>query len=522
MADDFLIPIPRATLLEFLRDEEADAGVITLIVDAKNDAGEIGNFLQLRAQEPDEQPGTLEMLELKGETEQAQRQEIAKVLKAGNAPVDYTMVLFQEEGKEVEKKPVLFFRPDNGAWAKSLVQATAGLRDDIVKVAGEEWKFFGEQEINAAGVKTKTGIEEHSDKGSDQVALYWREGVNEPGITGKDRNQYWSAAFISYVMHKAGAGALFKRSDHHQEYIYAAMMAAKEKREDYGYWGAKLGDAAPEKGDLICAWREGQITFERAQKPGSYASHCDLVVDTTADTVTVIGGNVSQSVTKRTFKLVNGKVHPDEFPQTFAILKNRMPAAAETAVSATALAQAAAALPAGALPQVKFEPLGENTPIRGIFSITAQQIASLCTGAKARYAFYAAAIADNSPKYGLNPLFVLANFINQGVREEYRNPWGISVDHYPVGPNKTQLGKPNGKVKNGPRRFDENEWRTAFDRQYSVVAGERYKKAMTIAQWALIDAPPGAANDVHGTNAGEGRHVGTIYNKLVSVLKASA
>jgi phage gp46-like protein len=403
------------------------------------------------------------------------------------------------------------------------MQATAGLRDAIVAVAVAEWEWFGKQEVDVTGQKSAPGKQEDSDDGSERVALYWREGVGEPGITGKDRNKYWSAAFISYVMLKAGAGALFRRSDHHQEYIYAAMVAAREKRNDYGYWGARLEDRAPELGDLICAWREEKITFQDAQKPGSYASHCDLVVAKTDTTVTVIGGNVGQSVTRRTFRLKNGKVTPDTYPQTFAILVNRMPAAAEAAVSAKLLDQVGAGPPSQTLPKVEFAPLGENAPIRGSFSITPPQIEKLCTGAKARYAFYAAAIAESSFKYGINPLFVLANFVNQGVKEAYRNPWGISTDFYPFGPNGSQLGQPNGNVKNGPRKFGENEWRIAFDRQFAVVAtGKVYKNANTIAQWARIDAPPGAENDVGGTNAQEGRIVGALYDGLVQVLKASA
>ena len=78
-------------------------------------------------------------------------------------------------------------------------------------------------------------------------------------------------------------------------------------------------------------------------------------------------------------------------------------------------------------------------------------------------------------------------------------------------------------MKNGPRKFGENEWRIAFDRQFAVVAaGKKYAKANTIAQWARVDAPPGAENDVHGTNAQEGRDVGQEYDKLVGALRAFA
>lgn len=166
-----------------------------------------------------------------------------------------------------------------------------------------------------------------------------------------------------------------------------------------------------------------------------------------------------------------------------------------------------------------FSPDGPDALIRGDFTISTKQMESLCVGDVAPYSLYAEAIVENSKKYGINPLFVLANLVNQSVNPAYRNPWGISTDHYPYGPNGSQLGVPNGHVPNGPRKFSESEWRTAFDRQFSVVSsGHAYSSASTIAAWALIDAPPGAGNDVHGTNAQEGSDVGSLYNRLVSQL----
>jgi hypothetical protein len=39
-----------------------------------------------------------------------------------------------------------------------------------------------------------------------------------------------------------------------------------------------------------------------------------------------------------------------------------------------------------------------------------------------------------------------------------------------------------------------------------------------IAEWAQIDAPAGAENDVHGTNDQEGTDVGALYNQLASLV----
>jgi hypothetical protein len=81
------------------------------------------------------------------------------------------------------------------------------------------------------------------------------------------------------------------------------------------------------------------------------------------------------------------------------------------------------------------------------------------------------------------------------------------------------LGQSNGRIKNGPRQFSEDEWRTAFDRQFDIVANSRaYANAKTIADWALIDAPVGAENDVNDTNGQEGADVGALYDDLVRML----
>src|SRR5271165_4708022 len=97
--------------------------------------------------------------------------------------------------------------------------------------------------------------------------------------------------------------------------------------------------------------------------------------------------------------------------------------------------------PAEAAPRVEteqrpvgFAPLGDKAPIKGQFSITSPQMRSLCRGTFAPYGLYADAIVGESANYGINPLFVLADLVNQGVTPEYRNPWGISKDNYPYGP----------------------------------------------------------------------------------------
>jgi hypothetical protein len=169
---------------------------------------------------------------------------------------------------------------------------------------------------------------------------------------------------------------------------------------------------------------------------------------------------------------------------------------------------------------IGFEANGSNARIRGRFSLSESQMEHICSAHPfSAYARYGPAIIANSNHYGINPLFVLADLVNQGVNPAYNNPWGISTDHYPHGPNNSELGQPNDRVKNGPRKFADSEWRIAFDRQFAVVeSGKAYTSANTIGEWAKIDAPAGAENDVHGTNSAEGAEVGHLYNLVVSRL----
>jgi hypothetical protein len=51
-----------------------------------------------------------------------------------------------------------------------------------------------------------------------------------------------------------------------------------------------------------------------------------------------------------------------------------------------------------------------------------------------------------------------------------------------------------------------------------VASSDAYAKAKTIAEWAQIDAPAGAENDIHGTNSEEGADVGALYNQLAAKL----
>ncbi len=216
-----------------------------------------------------------------------------------------------------------------------IVRAGTPVRGDFVQAAVtnalQEWEFFGRQTADFDGSITGAkGRQEDEDEASARVHQYWKQGTGL-NFTGKDTDQPWSAAFISFIMKVSGAGARFAYSSAHRTYIFAAIAALRKPNPTYGFWGRPLEARAPEVGDLICAWRvakgsPGPIDFAEASRgEGSYASHCDLVVEKKDGVLFAIGGNVSQSVTMKRFRLSpSGLLTPSDFPKGFALLENRM------------------------------------------------------------------------------------------------------------------------------------------------------------------------------------------------------
>ena len=145
-----------------------------------------------------------------------------------------------------------------------------------------------------------------------RVGEYWWEGMpadaREAAWTGKhdamgqefpaseDEDFAWSAAFISYVMRIAGAGARFPYAPAHHTYIDAAREVSLG-RADWAISAEPPEGYAPAAGDLICASRGARrLTF--ADLPaGRFPGHCGIVVATAPGRLDVIGGNVDDAVT---------------------------------------------------------------------------------------------------------------------------------------------------------------------------------------------------------------------------------
>lgn len=185
-------------------------------------------------------------------------------------------------------------------------------REAVVAIALREWRAFG----SAVEPEESPHKPERAPGLWQRIGDYWWLGL-DPGdpeaiFTGKhdgngqmfppeqDGDYAWSAAFVSYVMRMAGAGAGFPYNGNHHFYIRAALRAdpglaiAAERAEDY----------APRPGDLICVGRadNGGLRFDAAKQMRSFKSHCDIVVESDGpEGIAAIGGNVADTVALRHF-----------------------------------------------------------------------------------------------------------------------------------------------------------------------------------------------------------------------------
>jgi hypothetical protein len=131
---------------------------------------------------------------------------------------------------------------------------------------------------------------------------YWMAGVGLSSAAADNaiRNRTpWSAAFISWIMRKAGAGSAFAYNAAHGPYI----RAARENRyagNDNPFRAFRISEASPRPGDIVCNSRNATKNFDRIDGPGY---HCDVVVERRANEIDVIGGNVSDTVGKKTLRL---------------------------------------------------------------------------------------------------------------------------------------------------------------------------------------------------------------------------
>lgn len=190
----------------------------------------------------------------------------------------------------------------------------------LLRAALDEWLRFD-----------KGQADERGDPYYKYVRQMWA-AIGEP-YDGRSRYANgeevpWSAAFISWVVRKAGpAYANFKFAAGHSVFVNNAIKARLTERLDKPFWGYRINEQKPEIGDIIQRNRAfGTFTYSYAENHAEYISHSDIVVEVTADVARVLGGNVDDTVTLSSdlqeYRLdSDGYLEPGQ--RVIALLKNR-------------------------------------------------------------------------------------------------------------------------------------------------------------------------------------------------------
>jgi hypothetical protein len=160
------------------------------------------------------------------------------------------------------------------------------LKDTMVRLANQEWKRWG-----------RGTIKEWNQSIRPILQSYWLTGTgrrySEPGWWSKHP---WSAAFISWIMKKAGAGDAFRYAGAHALYIKAAK-GNRLANNNNPFKAYRINEIKPQVGDLVCKRRAGSGANYENIRPG-HKTHCDIVTEVHPNGLTTIGGNVRNSVSK--------------------------------------------------------------------------------------------------------------------------------------------------------------------------------------------------------------------------------
>ena len=165
----------------------------------------------------------------------------------------------------------------------------SSLRDEIVRICLAEHAYFDNGKAK-----------EDDDPQYKRVGQYWKS-VGQ-SYTGKDKKRYWSAAFISWVLEQAGAGARFPGAAGHCVYFQHFVSSSDPMAL---YEPLPQAVAVPEPGDIVHYGRESAKRYDFTEAAadfgadGWYPSHSDIVVEKRAGELITLGGNVGDTVGKK-------------------------------------------------------------------------------------------------------------------------------------------------------------------------------------------------------------------------------
>lgn len=173
------------------------------------------------------------------------------------------------------------------AGQRSLRAPVSAQREALAKQAIIEWLRF-----------EKGQGQEHHAPFFRYIGEMWQAiGLD---LDGRDRDQFWSAAAISFMVRNASSTVpryrKFKFAAAHAKYMHDSIARRKANDTKAPFWGHRLHEIRPEIGDIVCKWRETPRDYDDAAASDAFKSHSDIVVSVQPDFVLAIGGNVGQSV----------------------------------------------------------------------------------------------------------------------------------------------------------------------------------------------------------------------------------
>jgi hypothetical protein len=163
---------------------------------------------------------------------------------------------------------------------------------------------------------------------------YYRVAGIGPPAWGEGDGLIWSAAFVSYLVTRAGGAEAFGPSPRHIDYVRRAKRNRTADDQSNPFWLYDVSERDPQVGDLVCFDRPPKnlqghrpLTYADVDEQGTQfrPAHCDVVVEATADQVRAIGGNLGDSVDEVRIRLVpgTGRVDVTRHPKCFAVLAVR-------------------------------------------------------------------------------------------------------------------------------------------------------------------------------------------------------
>src|SRR5690554_29294 len=157
-------------------------------------------------------------------------------------------------------------------------------------------------------LETWRGLTEKDKETHSMLVEYWQKGAGFNWITSENIDHYstayaWSAAFICFIMRLEYS--YFPQTSTHAAYTVAARERRKAGHSSFIAY--EPNEYKPQPGDIVIKKRgyKGDL----AGLYDTATTHGDIVIENNGDYLTVIGGNVSNSVRESIVPAKNGIIN---------------------------------------------------------------------------------------------------------------------------------------------------------------------------------------------------------------------